>query len=758
MKTTNKNSIWFVSALILVTACVLALFSFFSQLKQADEIRQHTYTTINSAQLLLSSLKDAETGQRGFLLTGDEAFLAPYMAERNSINGQLEQLQKLTKFPTSQEHLVALVPLVKDKLSDLAELITLKRSQEMAVVINQVRTEDGKRLMDLIRAEMYSFIQIEQAELAQRELAFQTQMRRLFAIIVFSSLFMLIFAVGFMLLVHRNTQQQLKDSAHKETQRLLEAQKAANQKLDDQQFYTRSLIESNIDALITTDSLGIISDVNKQMEVLTSSTRDELIGTPFKSHFTDPEHAEDGIKHVLKENKVTNYELTARALDGKETDVSYNATTFYNRNQVLQGVFAAARDITERKCLDRALEENRLELETAKYLAEKANRAKSNFLSGMSHELRTPLSAILGFAQLLESAEPAPSVAQKRSIDQILQAGWYLLDLINEILDLALIESGKLSLSMEPVSLAEVIQECKNMIEPEARKRGIKITFPHFTIPHIIYADRMHIKQVLINLLSNAIKYNKPDGSVILTCTEHDKGQLRIAVTDTGEGLSADEMAQLFQPFNRIGQELNAEEGTGIGLVMTKRLIELMEGEIGVESTVGEGSLFWVELSLTSIKHTQPIEELVTVHAALKTDSHLHTLLYVEDNPANLMLVEELITRRPDINLITAPDGPTGVALAQKTLPKVILMDINLPGISGIDALQLLRKNPRTEHIPVVALSANAIPRDIQKGIEAGFFHYLTKPIRVNEFMDTLNSALIFSETKIFKPFDVIKS
>ena len=254
--------------------------------------------------------------------------------------------------------------------------------------------------------------------------------------------------------------------------------------------------------MMTTDPAGIITDVNKQMEALTGCTRDELIGAPFKSYFTDPERAEAAIKLVLNEKKVTDYELTARARDGKETVVSYNATTFYDRNRRLQGVFAAARDVTERKRLDQVLQEKNVELESARSVAEKANLAKSDFLSSMSHELRTPLNAILGFAQVMESGSPPPTPSQKRSLDQIIKAGWYLLELINEILDLALIESGKLSLSREPMSLDEVMLECQAMIEPQAQKRGIGMHFPHFDVPYFVLADRTRVKQVLINLLS----------------------------------------------------------------------------------------------------------------------------------------------------------------------------------------------------------------------------------------------------------------
>jgi PAS domain S-box-containing protein len=524
-------------------------------------------------------------------------------------------------------------------------------------------------------------------------------------------------------------------------------QKKLDQRLRDQQFYTRSLIESNIDPLMTTDPAGIITDVNKQTEALTGCTRDELIGAPFKNYFTDPERAEAGIKRVLSENRVTNYELTARARDGRHTVVSYNATTFYDRDRNLKGVFAAARDITERKALDEVLQQYNVELEEAKSAAEKANLAKSDFLSSMSHELRTPLNAILGFAQLMEIGQPEPTDTQKRGIDQILQAGWFLLALINEILDLALIESGKLSLSLEPVCLADVMVECQAMIDPQARKRGITVAYPQFDLPAFVLGDHTRVKQVLINLLSNSIKYNRPGGKVAITCHVQPSGRLRIEVQDTGKGLPPDLVGQLFQPFNRLGQEANSEEGTGIGLVVCKRLVELMGGVIGVQSTVGTGSTFWIELTLTDPPKTEHIAhpDATVTPSSFHPEARQYKLLYIEDNPANLMLVEDLVARRPDIRFLSASDGHSGIELARSELPDLVLMDINLPGISGIQALKILADDSATAHIPVVALSANAMPRDIEKGLEAGFFGYLTKPIKVNEFMNELNMALRFS-------------
>jgi PAS domain S-box-containing protein len=524
-------------------------------------------------------------------------------------------------------------------------------------------------------------------------------------------------------------------------------QKQLDQRLRDQQFYTRSLIESNIDALITTDPAGIITDVNKQMEALTGCTRDELIGAPFKNYFTDPEQAEAGIKRVLNGSKVTDYELTARARDGKETVVSYNATTFHDRDRKLQGVFAAARDVTERKRFERALQESNIELARAKAAAEKANLAKSDFLSSMSHELRSPLNAILGFAQLINSDSPPPTTAQASSIDQILHAGWYLLELINEILDLAQIESGKLALSREPTSLSEVMLECQAMIEPQALLRGITMTFPEPAIPYFVEADRTRLKQVLINLLSNAIKYNQANGTVVVDYSASTPNRLRVSVRDSGAGLSPDMLTQLFQPFNRLGRETSREEGTGIGLVMSKRLVELMGGTIGVASTVGSGSVFWFELNSVSPPQlaADSAAPASATQAPVQQGAALRTLLYVEDNPANLKLVEQLIARRPDMRLLVAGDGDLGIQLARANQPEVILMDINLPGISGIEALKILREDSATAHIPVVALSANAMPRDVEKGLQAGFFQYLTKPIKVNEFMNTLDVALEFA-------------
>ena len=887
LKTTNKVVVSLVAAAVLVALVVVLSLSAFRQLGAAAAARAHTYDLIIRADALMSDLVDAETGERGYALTGDAAFLQPYLGVRDSIAGHLNALRSAALNIPARAYLDTMTPLVEAKLAEMGKIIELRRQNDKAAVLAAEGSGQGKRLMDSIRAQMAGFLQIEHGALAQHEGQFQSIMRQLLASIIAASLFALLFALAFAYLMYRETQHRLKNLIHAETRHLLEVQEKINQQLQqtnvtlqiseaklavtlnsigdgviatdaegcvtllnplaqrltgwtqaeaaarpvdeifhivnqetrqpsaipvketlargtiqglanhtiliardgsecaiadccapirdrdgkvvgavlvfrdvtgdyaaaqalrDHQLYTRSLFESNIDAIMTTNPSGIITDVNNQMEALAGCAREELIGTPFKNYFTDPERAEAGIKLVLSEQRVRNYELTARARDGKETVVSCNATTFHNAAGKLQGVFAAARDITEGKRLDRVLQEKNAELENARSVADKANLAKSDFLSSMSHELRTPLNAVLGFAQVIESGTPPPTPSQKRSLDQILKAGWYLLDLINEILDLARIEAGRLALSREPVSLNEVMLECRAMIEPQAQLRGIGMRFPRFDAPCFVLADRTRLKQVLINLLFNAVKYNKPDGTVVVDYMAISPESVRINVTDTGAGLPEEKLTQLFQPFNRLGKEAGIEEGTGIGLVVAKRLVELMGGTIGVESTVGAGTAFWVQLTpcaapqlvdagIESAKSQQPP---VTPGAAPRT------LLYVEDNPANLRLVEELVARRSDLRLLSAADGILGIELAREFMPEVILMDINLPGISGIEAMTILRADPATAHIPIVAISANAIPSDIKKGLDAGFFRYLTKPIVVNEFMDALGVALEFSAT-----------
>ncbi|MDP3651778.1 MAG: response regulator [Rhodoferax sp.] len=403
----------------------------------------------------------------------------------------------------------------------------------------------------------------------------------------------------------------------------------------------------------------------------------------------------------------------------------------------------------EKRVADRTaeLERSNRELALATTAAENANQAKSEFLSSMSHELRTPLNAILGFSKIMVTdSMPTTSEQKKEYAHHILKAGRHLLTLINEILDLAKVESGALALSLEPVLLAEVMQECQTLIEPLARQRGLQTMFPN-DVGLSVLADRTRLKQALLNLLSNAVKYNREAGAIVVDWEPGSAGRVRISVRDTGLGLNSTQVQALFQPFNRLGQEAGKEEGTGIGLVVTKRLVELMGGTIGASSTAGIGSVFWIELRAVGPIPALPTKDVKLEREPLQAQLPLHdaskqTLLYVEDNPANLQLVEEIIRFRSDLRMLSAPDAHLGIELARAHRPDVILMDINLPGLSGVDALKILRSLPETAHIPVIAVTANAMPRDVSAGLHSGFFRYITKPINIDELNAAIDSAL----------------
>lgn len=432
-------------------------------------------------------------------------------------------------------------------------------------------------------------------------------------------------------------------------------------------------------------------------------------------------------------------ELRTRQLQGSNQELAREAA---QRELAQQEVMRLNQEL-EARVHERtlALELANGELAIAIQEARSANSAKSAFLSSMSHELRTPLNAILGFAQILSSDRLPSTLEQKKEFaGHILKSGRHLLTLINEILDLAKVESGAVSLALEAVELHEMIDECRDMIGPLASERDIRVAFPA-TCQLCVLADRTRLRQILLNLLSNALKYNREHGQVTLECVMHGSSMVRISVRDTGLGLDTAQQALLFQPFNRLGQEGGAEEGSGIGLVVTKRLVELMDGEIGVYSVPGEGCTFWIELRLAPPAAGQTGAVLAPhVHGA--GDAATATLLYVEDNPANVALVEEIMLHCPQLRLLTARDGESGLALARSELPAMILLDINLPGMSGTEVLKLLRQDARTAPIPVIALTANAMAHDIERSMALGFYRYLTKPLELATFCEAVNSTL----------------
>lgn len=385
------------------------------------------------------------------------------------------------------------------------------------------------------------------------------------------------------------------------------------------------------------------------------------------------------------------------------------------------------------------------QLAIAKQEAERASNAKSDFLSRMSHELRTPMNAILGFSQILEMDDEHPlNEIQLDQVHEISKAGHHLLELINEVLDLAKVESGRIELSVEPVPYSEVLDECLSLAKPLAARRQISIYHNASQASKFcVRADRIRIKQVILNLLSNAIKYNKDLGTITLELMLVDAEWVRLRITDTGAGIPPGQMQDLFQPFNRLGAEQSETEGTGIGLALSKRLIEMQKGTIGVESIPGNGSCFWIDLPTCELASSMTHEELMP---AVANHTHSHTrdrkILYIEDNPSNLKMVEHLLSRRPQITLLSALNPTLGLELAAAHQPDLILLDIQLPDFNGYEVLKRLQADERTNRLPVVAISANAMPRDIAKGRAAGFMDYLTKPLDAQRFMQLIDETL----------------
>ena len=382
----------------------------------------------------------------------------------------------------------------------------------------------------------------------------------------------------------------------------------------------------------------------------------------------------------------------------------------------------------------------------ARIVAEKANHAKSDFLSSMSHELRTPMNAILGFGQLLELSLKEPlTKTQKDYVGYILKSGQHLLELINDVLDLTKIEAGKVELSIEDVCPRDVLDECLALVHSMADERGIGIVVGEgFKAAAKIRADQTRFKQSLLNLMSNAIKYNRERGKVTVDCHETPGGMLHVSVTDEGEGISEDMRRDLFEPFHRLGLETTKIEGTGIGLTITKQIIERMGGHIGVYTEIGKGSTFWIELPLAEGK---PIDEAVADRETVDDKAEplpdvTGTVLYVEDNPASLDLMEVIVARIEGLSMISAHNAELGIELAKSKTPDLIILDIDLPGMDGLEALGKLQRLEETKDIPVIALSANATPKDIEKGVEAGFKRYLTKPIEVEEVVKSIKDGL----------------
>ncbi len=476
---------------------------------------------------------------------------------------------------------------------------------------------------------------------------------------------------------------------------------------------------------------GTFHRVNAAWEPTLGYSPAELIGRPFIDlvHPDDVDRTIDEFRRATEEGTTTTrFENRYRHKDG-----SYRWLDWTGRLVPGEDVhYSAARDVTDRKQIEAALESARRE-------AEAANRAKTEFLSRVSHELRTPLNAILGFAQLLGMDHLDGD--QRESQEQILKAGRHLLDLINEVLDISRIETGQLPMSPEPVGVRDALEDALALIGPLAVERGIEISVAEIPSERHALADRQRLKQILLNLLSNAVKYNRPDGSVRVGCEPVGDERLRIAIVDEGPGINAEQRARLFAPFDRLGAEISGVEGTGLGLAFSRALAEQMGGQLGVDSVAGEGSTFWLDLPIATAA-APPAASSEPVSAAPAGGVPVGSVLCIEDNLSNLRLIERALASRANVHLLPAMLGRLGLDLASEHRPDLILLDLHLPDMPGDELLARLKADPATRDIPVVVLSADATPRQVERLLSQGARAYLTKPLDIPELLSLVDGLL----------------
>jgi PAS domain S-box-containing protein len=879
LKSTHKIVAAVAAAVLLIALGITLSFWTFSQIDEAVLMRAATRRVIQSAGDLLSALKDAETGQRGYLLTGDKNFLKPYLEVRDRIDGQLKELRQLTRKTVAdtvldEKYLDAMTPLIKAKMDELALVLDLYDKHDSTAALAMVRKGHGKLMMDKIRIEVSGLIQVEEEARTRHDGDFQSSMRLLFIILIASSLFLLLLSFAVVKFIYRESQQRLQNLVHLETLHLLKIQDETNKQLQqnnvalqaseeklavtlnsigdavmttdaegcvamlnplaeqltgwtqkeatgrkveevfhiinqqnrqlaaipiketlahgtvmglanhtvliardgkecdiadscapirdragevvgavlvfrdvteeyatqralrDQQFYTRSLIESNIDALMTTDQSGIITDVNKQMESLTGCTRVELIGSPVKDHFTEPERCQAGIEQVLSGTKLIDYELTACSRDSKETVVSFNATTFYNLEGKLQGVLAAAHDVTDRKRLDQALQEKNIELENAKSAAEKANLAKSDFLANMSHEIRTPMNAIIGMSYLVLKTELTPR--QRDHIKKIQGSGRHLLGIINDILDFSKIEAGKLAVEHTEFKLEKVLDNVADLTTEKTSLKGLELVFDiDKNVPPYLIGDPLRLGQILINYSNNAVKFTEQgEVDIIIRVKEQTDNEVLLycAVRDTGIGLSEEQMGRLFQSFSQADTSTTRKfGGTGLGLVIAKNLAELMGGEVGVTSELGKGSTFWFTARLGKGLGQQRL-------MALSGDLQGKRVLVVDDNQNARMVLNEMLSNM-GLDVDQADSGKSAInatdrADIQGRPYEIVLLDWQMPLMDGIETAKLLRERP-LKRIPLMMMVTAYGREEVIKGAEeAGIEEVLIKPVSASILFD----------------------
>jgi PAS domain S-box-containing protein len=731
--------------------------------RDADAWVAHTLKVKADLRATLVSLVDAETAIRSYLLTGDRGSLEPYDRARAELPRQFADLQSLVSDnPLALQHLSAIRVLTDRRLAAVAAVIPYAYPAHPPAS----QLSDAAQLMDALRAEARSWQAMEDRLLADRAARSDAVRRETLAVIVVGALFGLGGGLGGVILFANGVSRRIEElnkNAHRlaHSQSLSAIDPAADEvgRLSERLAETAALLAErlkeleaardeldrffslSLDMLCIADVDGYFKRVNPSWQELLGWSIDDLRAVPY-AEFVHPDDRASTAAEAAKLAKggvVVNFENRYRCKDGSFRWLNWKATAHPENGSI----YAAARDVTEEKRTAELLKQQATALTAARLEAERANRAKNEFLSHMSHDLRTPLNAILGFAQLLDFEDLGPERGD--NVRQILSGGQHLLDLITEVLDITRIESGQLSLSPEAVGVGEVVRRAVDLVKPLAAQRGIAIVLQPNGEGVTVVADRQRLSQILLNLLSNAVKYNRPEGRVTVGFDEIPPDRYRITVTDTGAGIPEAKLQVLFRPFERLGAEQTAVEGTGLGLALSRTLAEAMGGALGVDSSVDRGSTFWVELAVASSNESSaeslaPAAEAPAAPRAALPGTGI--LLYIEDNVANVHLMERVLRQRPGVQLVHAPTGESGIAAAASSRPDLVFLDLHLPDMSGDEVLRRLWEDPATRQIPLVMLTADATPGLARRLKSAGAVECLTKPLEIRRVLDVIDELM----------------
>ena len=724
------------------------------QTARAEEDVRRVLLVQGDIQTVHTLLAEAAASVRGYLLTRREDFLPGYLNAKPLIESALRRLDSNVRDERVRAQLIAITPLINTRVDGLEELLSDRQTNPetfTTILIN------NKHVLDELREHISTMLTLEDTLLAERTAAASATRQRLLLSTLLAALCGLFGAIVAVLFLSKGIVarvQQVQGNAQRLAlgqpllpqppeqdeigqlgTRLVEAGILLAEReraLRDNEERLRLIIDGVKDyGIFALDTQGNVTSWNAGAERIKGYTEQEIIGQHFSVFYLTqecPQHPEMALREAMRDGHYMEEAWRCRK-DGSRFWASVVITAQYDSSGALRGFSKITRDITDRRAAEIALR-------TAREEAERASRAKSEFLSRMSHELRTPLNSILGFAQLLDM-DSLPE--QKTQIGHILRAGQHLLTLINEVLDIAKIEAGRLPLNIESVPLAIALQEALTLVSPMAAEAGIHLeSLPTLDADNGIVADRQRLTQVLLNLLSNAIKYNRPEGQVRIE-VKFDQQRTAVSVCDTGKGIAADRLNQLFKPFERLETNPNVE-GSGLGLALSKSLLEMMNGSLTVQSQPGAGSRFTLELPFVRLQQpagpvAAPIDALALIPGAKVRGK----LLCIEDNLSSLALIETLLQQRPGIKLLSSMQGQLGLDLAAQHAPQLILLDVSLPDIEGLNVLQRLRQSTFTRTTPVLMITADASDLTGQTLRKAGATAVLTKPIHVPSFLAYLD-------------------